>query len=109
MIRFLSCLLIVASVAGCQVHDHPNRSAKPLPGDINGDGLVDETDLDLLNELLGIDPVVCPPAGDCNLDGVVTFADALCLFEQLCEQNNCNTNKCRRIFPRPHSPCFGDD
>src|SRR5688572_24537753 len=69
------------------------RSRKPMPeqggdprsvlplytlGDVNEDGVVDSTDLDLVTKLVGNQAAAeatCPAAADLDLDGVVTAKD----------------------------------
>lgn len=101
-----SSLAIVTILTGC--HNHPNRSARLDPGDVNGDGVVDELDLDTLEDLLGIEPEVCDPCfplpGDCNLDTFRNFGDFVSLHARLRRENRCGPN-CREEVPRPHPIC----
>jgi hypothetical protein len=54
-----------------------------LPGDVNGDTIVDENDLpDLIDAIFSNDP---PPAADVNRDGRVTAADLAALISVLSE------------------------
>lgn len=104
----LCVLAITAALAGC--HNHPNRSARLAPGDVNGDGVVDELDLEELEALLGIDPEPSEPFPvpcDVNGDGFFSFADILCLRLRLCERNRCG-HHCRGDIPRPHPICEND-
>jgi len=57
------------------------RVAKPdtlLPGDANGDGVINQEDLTLLQEALG-GQIAVTPGMDCNQDGKVNDADVQCL------------------------------
>jgi len=105
-------LAIVALLllAGC--HNHPNRSARIDPGDVNGDGLVDELDLDELEEILGIEPEVCDPffplPGDVDGDTYRNFGDYVSLLARLRRDNRCGPN-CEEREPRPRPLCGGED
>lgn len=51
----------------------PTPTATPSHGDLNGDGTIDERDVDVLIEAIYEDPL--EPRADMNLDGAVTAAD----------------------------------
>jgi len=102
-------LFLTFALTGC--HNHPNRSARLDPGDVNGDGVVDELDLDELQDLLGIEPEVCDPVfpipGDVNCDTFRNFGDFVSLLARLRRENRCGPN-CREDLPRPHRICEED-
>lgn len=54
-----------------------------IPGDVNGDGLVNISDVTNLIDKLLNDPVIDNPAADMNGDGVVNITDVTILIDRL--------------------------
>jgi len=84
-------LILVSFISGCRNVD---RHYYPPTGDVNGDGVVDELDVEDLEARLGIEPdVSCPlpdPA-DVNGDGFINARDVVALLKiirdnRLCER-----------------------
>lgn len=98
----LAIVFILLLVLGC--HNHPNRSDRPLVGDVNLDGVVDESDLQALEDMLGEDEETVPPICDVDGNGLFTYQDVLCLYAKLCRRHSCG-RFCRLDVPRPHLIC----
>lgn len=56
-----------------------------LPGDVNGDGVVDTLDITRLRRYLAEEDVEIFPGADMTGDGTVTLADLACLRRYLVE------------------------
>ena len=65
-------------------------SVEVIPGDFNGDGDIDQDDLDILLDEIS-NPPPHDPSFDLNGDGVVDIADARYLVVNLCTRPRCAT------------------
>jgi hypothetical protein len=59
-----------------------------IPGDLNGDGEVDEDDLHILQDALGSTPGIAADARDLNHDGAIDASDRDALA-RLCTKPGC--------------------
>ena len=72
---------LTISLSSCSSGTYPSG---PLPGDLDGNGIVERIDLDLLVAYVTeFEEPPVPEVADVNKDGYVNVADIVCLANQL--------------------------